>query len=861
MRARPMRIPKTFLIICALVGATGLLVGLFWGEVIFQRRVYALGDLARIYLPQRTVLQRALAARSLPWWTAQLGIGYPLLAEGEVGALYPLNWLLYGLLGVPEALNASLILHYLIAGAGFYAYARALGLSRAAAYLGSLVLTLGGFYVSHLSHVSILSVAAWLPWMFALTHALWRGTALAWGRALALALVVGLQFLAGHAQISLLGLMALGLYAACLAWARRAGRDGWRGGALWLGAMSVGLALGLPQLLPTFELGGLSQRAGGLDSEFFTSFSFHPFLLLTYLSPFVLGNPYPKGSPELMAYVGLLPLALAGVAVWRARTRVVWFYAGLALAGVALAFGRWNPLYVYLRHIPFLNLFRVPARYLYWTSFGLAVLAAHGLDALLALPRRAAKRRARMVPALVGALAVGAMATVGLSAGRVEQLVGAWRVLPLAFGLMAVGVVWAARWVNRSLIVVMACVALCADLYAYGAVLDLTYNGTLPIEEVTHRPRSADFLAQDGGLYRLYTKEEIVPDLSVQRESYYPNLGLPWGLSSANLYLPLVPRSYGDYLQSLTPERLNRLNVRYYLIPQLLPVDAASELYDVHNPLAALRAGEWVPVGGLDVIGLQIESYLSHAAQMRDGELAGELILRDDAGREVSIPLRAGIETAEWAYEREDVRRQVQHAMPRVASTFSARSGFPPGEHPGHTYLATVDLPAPMRLAAVCWRPVLPEAFVRLERVRLTDILGTPRLLAHMAGLGDHTLVYRSEDVLIYRNEDALPRAYTLPLSAVRAQGDALILPDRLDKGDVGAVEVLRYDDLRVELQARVSEESCLILADLAYPGWRAMVDGEPAPILRADGLFRAVILGPGEHMVTFAYTPRFGLP
>lgn len=855
------RIPKTLLTTCALIGATSLLVGLFWGEVIFQRRVYALGDLARIYLPQRAVLQRALAARSLPWWTAQLGIGYPLLAEGEVGALYPLNWLLYGLLPVPEALNVSIILHYLIAGAGFYTYARALCLSRAAAYLGSLVLTLGGFYVSHLSHVSILSVAAWLPWMFVLTHALWRQAALAWGRALALALVVGLQFLAGHAQISLLGLMALGLYAACLAWAQRVERSGWRGGALWLGAMIVGLALGLPQLLPTFELGGLSQRAGGLDSEFFTSFSFHPFLLLTYLSPFVLGNPYPKGSPELMAYVGLLPLALAGVALWRVRTRTVWFYAGLALAGLALAFGRWNPLYVSLRHIPFLNFFRVPARYLYWTSLSLAVLASHGLDALLALPRHAAKRRAWIALLLVGLLAVGTVVAVGSSLGHVEQLVSVWRVLPLALGLMVAGIVWAARWVNRSLLVVMAYTALCADLYAYGAMLDLTYNGALPIEEVTRRPRSADFLGQDGGLYRLYTKEEIVPDLSVQRESYYPNLGLPWGLSSANLYLPLVPRAYGNYLQGLTPERLNRLNVKYYLIPQLLPVDAPSELYDVHNPLAALRAGEWVPVGCVDVIGLQVESYLSHSARMKDGELAGELVLRDDAGREVSIPLRAGIETAEWAYEREDVRRQVQHAIPHVATTFSARSGFPPGEHPGHTYLATFTLPAPLRLVEVMWRPALPEAFVRLERVRLTDILGTQHLLAHLAGLGDHTLVYRSEDVLIYRNEDALPRAYTLPLSAVHAQGDALILPARLAKGEVGMVDVLRYDDARVELHTQVREKSCLILADQAYPGWRATVDGEPAPILRADGLFRALILGPGEHIVAFEYTPRFGLP
>ncbi len=59
--------------------------------------------------------------------------------------------------------------------------------------------------------------------------------------------------------------------------------------------------------------------------------------------------------------------------------------------------------------------------------------------------------------------------------------------------------------------------------------------------------------------------------------------------------MPLVPRNYGDYLADLTAGRLNALNVKYYLIPQLLPVDAASELYDVEDPYAALPANQcWI---------------------------------------------------------------------------------------------------------------------------------------------------------------------------------------------------------------------------------------------------------------------------
>lgn len=47
-----------------------------------------------------------------------------------------------------------------------------------------------------------------------------------------------------------------------------------------------------------------------------------------------------------------------------------------------------------------------------------------------------------------------------------------------------------------------------------------------------------------------------------------------------------------------------------------------------------------------------------------------------------------------------------------------------------------------------------------------------------------------------------------------------------------------------------------LVVLDTYADGWFATVDGEPTEILRADGLFRAVRLAPGGHVVTFVYRP-----
>ncbi len=333
-------------------------------------------------------------------------------------------------------------------------------------------------------------------------------------------------------------------------------------------------------------------------------------------------------------------------------------------------------------------------------------------------------------------------------------------------------------------------------------------------------------------------------------------MALTHGLSGANLYLPLVPRAYGEYLEGLTSERLNRLNVRYYLVPQLLPVDEASELYDVQNPLAALPTDRWIEVPGLRLSELAVESYLSHAADLADGALAAEIVLRDASGRETVLPLRAGVETAEWAYERDDVAEVVRHSMPPVATTWPSRSGFPPREHPGHTYTARWTWDSPLEVTAVSIRPALPLAYVRVERVRLRDDAGDERLLSHLAGQGDHTIAYRSEDVLIYRNEDVLPRAYTLPWGAVREANGRVALPERVTAADVGPVAVTLYDAQEVNLEVIVEEPALLVLADLAYPGWRATVDGNPAPILVVDGVFRGLALAPGTHRVRFTYRP-----
>lgn len=49
-----------------------------------------------------------------------------------------------------------------------------------------------------------------------------------------------------------------------------------------------------------------------------------------------------------------------------------------------------------------------------------------------------------------------------------------------------------------------------------------------------------------------------------------------------------------------------------------------------------------------------------------------------------------------------------------------------------------------------------------------------------------------------------------------------------------------------------------LVIADVWYSGWQAIVDGELTPILHANYLFRAVAMPSGEHEVIIAYQPKW---
>jgi hypothetical protein len=74
-----------------------------------------------------------------------------------------------------------------------------------------------------------------------------------------------------------------------------------------------------------------------------------------------------------------------------------------------------------------------------------------------------------------------------------------------------------------------------------------------------------------------------------------------------------------------------------------------------------------------------------------------------------------------------------------------------------------------------------------------------------------------------------------------------------------GKVEFTSYAPKDIVLKAEAPEASILLLNDRYDPNWKVLVDGKTEPLLRCNFLMRGVLLQPGTHTVQFKFEPPMG--
>jgi len=391
------------LLALALVGAALWQWNVVWsGDTLLSLPNY---DLFAEFYPRHEYAGAALRSGTLPLWDPyQIG-GHPFLATYQGGVLYPPN-LLFAVLPTGIAMGLLGMFHVVAAGVFSYLLCREFGRRRTAAWLASLAFMLGGSTLFLIYQTNGIHSVPWLPAVLYCCLRLARTADLRWS--LMLAVCVALQFLAGRDFTFVMTIHALGLLVVFqVVWMLRDGESlrrvaGHVGRLAVAGALAAGLVAA--QALPTLALAADGGRTmTGLEGEFLEIYD--PMSPAFFLANLV--NP-ARGAIR-REYFGWIPLScfVMGFRLW-GRDRAAVFASLLSLLALLLCFGSQTPLYEAYRALPLASTFRLPDRFLYLFSLGFALVAAGGLDRLIAVHGDFRARARSLGPRFLVVFAFGA---------------------------------------------------------------------------------------------------------------------------------------------------------------------------------------------------------------------------------------------------------------------------------------------------------------------------------------------------------------------------------------------------------------------------------------------------------------------
>lgn len=590
----------------------------------------------------KNFINESIRAGEIPLWNPYILGGQPFLAAGQNAALYPLGVVFY-IFPLAQAYAIFAVLHYWLAACAMYFLGRVLGLRGFAALISGVIYAYSGFMVVSVVFPMVVSAATWLPAILAVAELTLREE----GKrksgdfsqprqlffALAAAVLIGVQFLAGHVEISYYILLVLAFYAAWrilgmnVSWRPREIR--WRGlaraGVIMVGIVALSFALAAIQILPLYELVRANFREGSTLYAEVAGWALPTRQVLTFFIPDFFGNPTahsyfdifegvwkaaPQGTifwgvknyVEAGAYVGILALVLAVVGVFNRQRELrssKFLFLTLAVLSLLFAFG--TPLYAILFYgLPGWNQLHTAFRWIFPWTLSIAFLAGAGVDALAAAFAVTAGARTRRVLTLVGVglFAVGLVTLflVALSLVMREQFVqiadAFVRASDLAQPVFETGqAFWSYQARNIAIfglfVVLAGAVLLVArmqwrvknvpvwkPLALLVVVADVFVAGIgfYPRAEMKLAqfvPRAIQFLQQDKSLYRIASYD-------VRGEKLMnANSAMPFGIQDIRGYDSIIAKQYVEYMQALAPQEellYNRIAAFYDYSPLRSPL-------------------------------------------------------------------------------------------------------------------------------------------------------------------------------------------------------------------------------------------------------------------------------------------------
>lgn len=342
---------------------------------------------------EKFLLWEKLHKHTLPLWTPLLGAGFPLLGNGTIGMFYLPNLILFYLFSPIIAYNSGLVLASIIFGSGTYIWLRLIHFSLISSLFAGLSMTLSAMMITQSVHMSAVQGFSMLPLVLASTLFLTQKKSKL--SIAAFAFIASQQFFTGFPQASFISLLFASLY---YFWLLKSRNNKLQYLFLYIVCLLFTIGISAIQLVPSIEFSKSISSSGGYSGAAASFYSFPFKHLLTFLNPFLLGNPKIATYPDFIkndgsifwensGYIGIIAIFLILILpVFYKRLpnflkEQCLFFVFSLIVSFFLMLGKYSPFYFIYSFWPF-TLFRVPSRFIWVFSLNLALLSACSLEYL-----------------------------------------------------------------------------------------------------------------------------------------------------------------------------------------------------------------------------------------------------------------------------------------------------------------------------------------------------------------------------------------------------------------------------------------------------------------------------------------------
>lgn len=338
------------------------------------------------YLPWRMLVGDCLRNGMLPLWNPYTHLGYPLHADPQSGAWYPIVWLIGGLSRYNVYwIHFEYILHVWIGGYGMYLLIKNYLKNTDIALLAGISYMLSGFFTGNAQHLTWIISGAW--WPFIILFFMMMIHTQHWKYALQLALVYFMMLTGGYPAFSIVTAYILIATTVIYLLINRKNKPFCfsllKNGAITGFSTILISSVMLVSSYISFQLAG---RADGLSKDLAMANPFSPQAMLSFLFPLAsLRNPEFFDTDVSMSngFFGLLLLIGFIYTFFRKKSKTEWIILIGSILFLLAAMGKYTPVRSGMfDFLPLMKIFRMPSLFRLFAISGFIILGAKSLVSL-----------------------------------------------------------------------------------------------------------------------------------------------------------------------------------------------------------------------------------------------------------------------------------------------------------------------------------------------------------------------------------------------------------------------------------------------------------------------------------------------